>query len=93
MNSRRELKKKLKNSTNELIEDGFMESINGDSKERDKMEKLIDGVVDYRVNLLNKISNYPRHAKRSQIKKHFGDIKSEMDKNKKDFTKKIGHVS
>lgn len=92
MANRRDLKKIIKSSTNEIIEDGFMEAINGDSKERDKMDKIIDEVVEYRLELLSKISNYPRHSKRSEIKKHFKNIKGQLDKNNADYSKKIGQV-
>lgn len=92
MASRREIKKAIKSSTNQIIEDGYMESINGDKKEKEKLDKVIDEVVEYRMDLINRVSNYPRHGKRSEKKKHFANIKGELEKNNLDYNKKIGHV-
>lgn len=93
MPSRRKLKKGIKSTTNDIIEEGFVESINGDAKEQDKMDKIIDDVIDYRFELLSKVSNYPRNSKRAEIKKYFHNIKEELQKHNSDFSKKIGHVS
>lgn len=69
-----------------------MESINGDAKEAEKMDQLIDEIVDYRFELLTKVSNYPIHGKRAQVKKHFNSIKEELKAQNKGYSKKIGHV-
>ena len=92
MPSRRKLKKQIKNSTNEIIEEGFMESINGDAKEAEKMDKVIDDLIDYRIDLLSKVSNYPLNGKRSEVKQHFESLKKEMKNKNEEYSKKIGHV-
>jgi len=92
MPSRRKLKKQIKMSTNEIIEEGFMESINGDSKEAAKMDAFIDEVIDYRFDALSGISNYPLHGKRAEIKKYFADLKEKVHAQNEAYSSKIGHV-
>lgn len=69
-----------------------MESINGDAKEAEKMDKMIDEVIDYRFDALSGISNYPIHGKRSEVKKYFAKIKEKLHAQNKEYSKKIGHV-
>jgi oligoribonuclease NrnB/cAMP/cGMP phosphodiesterase (DHH superfamily) len=49
MASRRKFKKQIKNRTNLLIEDAFIESINGDAREAVKMDSIIDEVIDTQI--------------------------------------------
>ena len=63
MASRRKFKKQIKLKTDILIEDAFIESINGD----EKMDKLIDEVIDDRIEILGKVCGYPNTAKRAEI--------------------------
>lgn len=88
MASRRKLKKKIKEQTNLLIEDAFIESLNGD----EKMDKVIDDLIDKRFDLLSKVSNYPLDKKGKEIKSHFNDLKKDLEKDITDFSKKIGSV-
>ena len=55
MASRRKLKKAIKLQTNLLIDDAFVESINGD----EKVDQVIDELIDFRFDLLTDVSNYP----------------------------------
>lgn len=93
MANRRQIKKTIKSSTNQIIEDGFMELINSDKKEKDSLDKVIDEVVDYRLDLLKRVNSYPKHEKRGAKKKYFKKIKEELNKSNKEYDKKIGHVS
>ncbi len=88
MASRRKLKKQLKEETNSLIEDAFIETFNGDQK----MDKVIDDLIDKRFELISAIANYPNKAKGAEIKKHFNEVKTSIQKTVEDYTKKIGHV-
>jgi hypothetical protein len=92
MPSRRKFKKSIKSQTNLLIEDAFIESINGDEKEASKMDNLIDEVIDDRHEMLNKVSDYPNNGKRAEVKAHFNAIKENLDKKTNDYAKKIGRV-
>ena len=93
MPSRRKFKKQIKAKTNLLIEDAFIESINGDEKESKKMDTIIDEVIDERHEMLNKVSEYPNKGKRAEVKAHFNSIKSTLDTKTDDYTTKIGRVN
>lgn len=88
MPSRRKLKKKLKKETNLLIEDAFIEAINGDKK----MDQLIDDVIDKRFDFIAQISQYPHEKEGKKIREHFHNLKGEFAKSLDDYTKKIGKV-
>ncbi len=92
MASRRKLKKKIKSETNLLIEDAFIEAINGDQKEEKKMDGIIDSIIDDRQEMLNKVSAYPNNANRADIKGHFATLKADIQKKASDYSKKIGAV-
>lgn len=91
MASKRDLKKKIKSETDELIEDAFIESINGDQKEADKMDGLVDEIIDYRYDLLSRVSNYPK-GDRAKVKDHFNAIRTDLSTKNTDYNKKIGRV-
>ena len=92
MSSRRKFKKKIKNSTNLLIEDAFIESINGDPKEERKMDQLIDTIIDDRFEMLSKISSYPKNGKRAEIRNFFDTIEKELSEKVITYSKAIGRV-
>lgn len=92
MPSRRKIKKEIKKETNLLIEDAFIESINGDAKESKKMDGLIDELIDKRFELISKVSNYPNNGKRAEVKEYFKGVKEDLSKEVSNYTKKIGHV-
>jgi len=92
MPSRRKIKKSIKAQTNLLIEDAFIESINGDDKEGKKMDALIDSIIDDRHNMLNKVSAYPKGESRVKVKEHFKGIQNDLESKTKDYDKKIGRV-
>lgn len=92
MASRRKIKKNIKEKTNLLIEDAFIESINGDEKEGKKMDDIIDNIIDDRHSMLNKVSNYPRKENRAKIKEHFNAIRTDLDAKVTEYDKKIGRV-
>lgn len=91
MASKRDIKKKIKSDTDELIEDAFIESINGDKKEAEKMDGIIDEIIDYRYDLLSRVSNHPREN-RAKVKEHFNAIRTDLSAKNKDYKKKIGRV-
>ena len=92
MPSRRKIKKDIKNRTNLLIEDAFIESVNGDEKEGKKMDEIIDNIIDDRHQMLNKISDYPKRENRAKVKEHFNAIRTELDTKATDYAKKIGRI-
>jgi hypothetical protein len=92
MASRRKFKKIIKGQTNMLIEDAFIESINGDKKEATKMDSIIDEVIDERHIMLNKVCAYPNRENRANVKAHFSQIAKELEQKTNDYTKKIGRV-
>lgn len=92
MASRRKFKKQIKLKTDVLIEDAFIESINGDEKEGEKMDKIIDEVIDDRIEMLGKVCSYPNNGKRAEVKEHFRNIKTELETKASDYGKKIGRV-
>jgi hypothetical protein len=87
MASRRKLKKSIKTQTNLLIEDAFIESLNGD----EKMDKVIDELIDKRFEMLSGVSQYPNKDSKAAAK-HFNDMKSNLDSSVLDYSKKIGRV-
>ena len=92
MPSRRKLKKKIKQETDLIIEDAFIESINGDEKEVKKMDSTIDSIIDDRYEMLGRVSNYPKNEKKAKVKEHFNAIKTDLDAKVADYSKKIGRV-
>jgi hypothetical protein len=92
MANRREIKKEIKQKTNLLIEDAFIESINGGKKEAEKMDKIIDELIDARYEMISKVSTYPKNGSSSEIKKHFSALQSELSNKVEEYDKKIGHV-
>ena len=92
MPSRRKLKKKIKQQTDLIIEDAFIESINGDEKEAKKMDTTIDSIIDDRYEMLSRVSNYPKSEKRAKVTEHFNAIKTDLDARVSDYSKKIGRV-
>tara|TARA_B100001109_G_scaffold255520_1_gene258973 strand:+ start:3401 stop:3682 length:282 start_codon:yes stop_codon:yes gene_type:complete len=92
MPNRRDIKKEIKSATNLLIEDAFMESMEGDAKEAAKMDQLIDELIDERYAIINQVSAYPKKESRSKIKKHFSGIREDLEKLVDSYTKKIGRV-
>jgi len=91
MASKRDIKKKIKSDTDELIEDAFIESINGDKKEAEKMDGIIDEIIDYRYDLLSRVSNPPREN-RAKVKEHFNAIRTDLSAKNTDYKKKIGRI-
>lgn len=92
MPSRRKFKKQIKTKTNLLIEDAFIEAINGDEKESKKMDGIIDNIIDDRYEMLSKVCDYPLNDSRSAIKEHFKAIKESLSSKAADYQKKIGIV-
>lgn len=92
MASRRKLKKQIKAQTDELIEDAFIESINGDEKEAKKMDQIIDDLIDDRMETLNKVSAYPKRGEKSEIKTHFNALLKGLEAKLGEYSKKIGRV-
>ena len=92
MPSRRKLKKEIKSETNLIIEDAFIESINGDEKEAKKMDSTIDAIIDDRYEMLSRVSSYPKNEGRAKVKKHFNAIKTDLSAKVADYRKKIGRV-
>lgn len=92
MPSRRKIKKAIKAQTNLLIEDAFIEAINGDAKEAAKMDSIIDKIIDDRQEMLNHVSAYPNKESRAKVKEHFSSIKKNLQDKTSDYSKKIGHV-
>ncbi|MFB1022348.1 MAG: hypothetical protein QMC40_06270 [Vicingaceae bacterium] len=92
MASRTKFKKQIKNRTNLLIEDAFIESINGDAREAVKMDSIIDEVIDERHVMLNKVCVYPNRESRANIKAHFNQIGAELQERASAYEKKIGRV-
>jgi hypothetical protein len=88
MASRRKLKKAIKSETNLLIEDAFIESLNGD----EKMDKVIDELIDTRFDVLAGVSNYPNKDKKAAAK-HFNELKTKLNASVSEYSKKIGRVS
>lgn len=88
MASRRKLKKAIKSETNLLIEDAFIESLNGD----EKMDKVIDELIDARFDMLSGVSNYPNKDSKAAAK-HFNELKEKLNSSVIDYSKKIGRVS
>ena len=75
-----------------MIEDAFIEAINGDEKEAKKMDDIIDSIIDDRHEMLNKVSNYPLNESRAAIKEHFKAIKTNLGEKAAEYNKKIGIV-
>ncbi len=92
MPSRRKLKKHVKIETDLIIEDAFIESINGDEKEAKKMDSMIDEIIDDRYEMLSRISTYPINESRAKVKEHFNAIKLDLTTKVADYSKKIGRV-
>jgi len=92
MASRRKFKKEIKEKTNLLIEDAFIESLNGDAKEAEKMDAIVDEVIDARIEMLNKVCAYPNRESRAKIKAHFNEIATTLEAKSAEYTKKIGRV-
>ncbi len=92
MASRRKFKKAIKSQTNFLIEDAFIESVNGDANEAEKMDKIIDQVIDDRIEMLNKVCAYPNRESSAKIKAHFNSIASNLEAKTAEYAKKIGRV-
>tara|TARA_R110002072_G_scaffold200539_4_gene358257 strand:- start:181 stop:462 length:282 start_codon:yes stop_codon:yes gene_type:complete len=92
MSNRRKLKKQIKEQTNLLIEDAFIESINGDKKESEKMDQVIDNLIDERFDLLSNVSDYPKGKDRKTVKAHFKSIKEDLAAKTTEYKKKIGRV-
>lgn len=92
MANRRTLKKQIKKQTNELIEDAFIESINGAEKEAKKMDQLVDELIDDRFELISKVSDYPKKKDAKTIKSHFSELKDEVKSKVDAYRKKIGKV-
>lgn len=88
MASRRKLKKAIKLQTNLLIDDAFVESINGD----EKVDQVIDELIDFRFDLLTDVSNYPLKDKKATAK-HFNEVKTKLNTSMGEYSKKIGRVS
>lgn len=88
MINRRTLKKAIKMETDILIEDAFIEKFNGDKK----MDQVIDDLIDKRYDMISAVSNYPKNAKRAEVKSHFTNLKKDLNATIDEFAKKIGHV-
>ena len=88
MPSRRKLKKTIKKQTDLLIEDAFIEAINGDKK----MDQLIDELIDERFDFIAKVSQYPNDKTAKEIREHFQALKGEFSKSLDSYTKKVGKV-
>ena len=56
------------------------------------MDEIIDQVIDYRIEMLNKVCAYPNRESRAKIKAHFNTIASNLEAKTADYTKKIGRV-
>lgn len=92
MSNKREMKKLIKEHTDKLIEDAYFQTLEADDKEIDKMEKVIDELVDKRFELINRTANYPLNKKRAEVKEHFNAIQADLEKLNTEFSKKIGRV-
>ncbi len=92
MASRRQFKKVIKGKTNFLIEDAFIESLNGDQKEAEKMDTIIDDLIDDRIEMLHNVCVYPNRESKAVIKEHFNDIAKNLEVKTAEYKKKIGKV-
>ena len=85
MANRRKLKKEIKQWSNTLMEDAYVEIINNPKADEKKLNTRIDELVDSRFNLLAKVSQYPR-TEGKEIKAHFKGVKDELAKSIDNFT-------
>ncbi|MEQ8910065.1 MAG: hypothetical protein RIC95_12780 [Vicingaceae bacterium] len=92
MANRRSLKKQIKQETDLLIEDAFLESMEGDKKEKTKMDGIIDEIIDARHDLLSRISSYPKNHDRAKVKEHFNAVRTELADKTASYSKKIGRI-
>jgi len=88
MPSRRKLKKSIKNNSNLIIEDAFIQMINGPNADEKKLNKIIDELIDARFDLISKVSQFPRGSRKDN-KAHFQTLKEEVEKKMQEFQKKI----
>jgi len=79
MANRRKLKKQIKQWSNTLMEDAYVEIINNPKADEKKLNSRIDELVDGRFDLLAKVSQYPR-TESKEIKAHFKSVKEELAK-------------
>ncbi|MBD98322.1 MAG: hypothetical protein CMO34_00625 [Verrucomicrobia bacterium] len=85
MASRRKVKKQIKQWSNAMMEDAYIEIINNPKADEKKLNQHIDNLVESRFNLLAKVSQYPR-TNAKEVNAHFKAVKEELAKNIKSFT-------
>lgn len=92
MANKRDIKKEIKNKTNGLIEDAFYQTLDAAKKEADKMDEVIDDIIDKRFELIRQVNQYPRNESVAKVKAHFESVRKELKEKLDSFSKKIGKV-
>ena len=89
MASRRELKKNILNLIGDVIEEYYNALLEGDKKNAEKIEKLIDECVDLADELIAKVNSSYKLKTRAETKKHFASIKEKLGDSVLSFTEKL----
>ncbi len=89
MASRRELKKNILHLLGDVIEEYYNALLEGDKKNEEKIEKLIDECVDLADELIAKVNSSYKLKTRAETKKHFAGIKEKLGDSVLAFTEKL----
>lgn len=92
MANKRDLKKQIKKRTNNLMEDAFSYTLNNPGENDSKADKLIDNIADKWFDLVSKVNHHPKNGKRSEVKKHFTEIKKELHESASKFEEKVDEL-
>lgn len=88
----RSLKKDVNFLTNDIISDAFLAlDLHGD-KVQDKVNALIEEVVEFHNLTYEKINKAPKGRKKAEIKPYFRSIRTEMDKKYCEFFEKLSEI-
>ena len=92
MANKRDIKKEIKKETDRLMEDAFYQTLDAAKKEAEKMDKVIDDIVDKRYELIRQVNQYPKKEDVAKVKAHFESVRKELKEQIDSFSKKIGKV-
>ncbi len=92
MASIRNLKKDLDFLTNEVISDAFLAiEFHGDKVEQ-KVQELLEELVDFHNKLYEKIHNAPSGKKNPERKKYFRTIRKDINEKFPEFFEKLSQI-
>lgn len=93
MAGKRDLKKDINSLLGDVIEECYSQMLEHPGIKEDDIEKIIDDAADLADDLIFRVNNFRHIEKKSDVKKHFEKIKSDLEDKSVEFIERLNKLS